>query len=93
MLRHLDIHRIAGSPDDLAPLKEVTGLQKVSLKCVLHEPLSDAHILSVICTWTNLRTLEIDGPGAEADVVFLQCLAEHYLCSPGMMRHIPGLCR
>ncbi|KAF7363251.1 hypothetical protein MVEN_00678200 [Mycena venus] len=76
-LRHLDIHRIAGSPDDLAPLKEVTGLQKVSLKCVLHEPLSDTRILSVIRTWTNLRTLEIDGPGAEADVVFLRCLVEH----------------
>ncbi|KAF7334016.1 hypothetical protein MVEN_02306800 [Mycena venus] len=76
-LRHLDIHRIAGGPDDLAPLEEVTGLQKVSLKCVLHEPLSHPRILSVIRTWTNLRTLEIDGPGAEADVVFLRFLAEH----------------
>ncbi|KAJ7883892.1 hypothetical protein B0H14DRAFT_3432709 [Mycena olivaceomarginata] len=27
--------------------------------------------------WINLRTLEIDGPGAEADVAFLRCLAEH----------------
>ncbi|KAJ7026421.1 hypothetical protein C8F04DRAFT_1125398 [Mycena alexandri] len=78
-LRHLDIRRIAGSPDDLAPLEEVTGLQNVSLKSVLHEPLSDTRILSVIRNWTNLRTLEIVGPGAEADIVFLRCLAEHCL--------------
>ncbi|KAF7371660.1 hypothetical protein MVEN_00021800 [Mycena venus] len=76
-LRHLDIIRIAGSPDDLAPLEDVTGLQNVSLKRVLHEPLNDARILSVIRAWINLRTLEIDGPGAEADVAFLRCLAEH----------------
>ncbi|KAF7371673.1 hypothetical protein MVEN_00023400 [Mycena venus] len=76
-LLHLDILRIAGSPDDLAPLEEVTGLQNVSLKRVLREPLNDARILSVIRAWINLRTLEIDGPGAEADVVFLRCLTEH----------------
>ncbi|KAJ7794204.1 hypothetical protein B0H14DRAFT_2622098 [Mycena olivaceomarginata] len=76
-LRHLNVLRIAGSHDDLAPLEEVTGLQSVSLKHVLHEPLSDARVLSVIRALINLRTLEIDGPGAEADVAFLRCLAEH----------------
>ncbi|KAJ7853367.1 hypothetical protein B0H13DRAFT_2082727, partial [Mycena leptocephala] len=76
-LRDLNIFRIAGSHDDLAPLEEVTGLQSVSLKHVLHEPLSDARVLSVIRALINLRTLEIDGPGAEADVAFLRCLAEH----------------
>ncbi|KAJ7869677.1 hypothetical protein B0H13DRAFT_1896568 [Mycena leptocephala] len=73
-LRHLDILRIPGSLDDL---QEVKGLQSVCLKRVLHEPLSDARVLPVIRAWINLRTLEIDGPGAEADVAFLRCLVEH----------------
>ncbi|KAJ7198035.1 hypothetical protein B0H12DRAFT_1331367 [Mycena haematopus] len=76
-LRHLAIIRFAASHGDLAPLGELTGLQSVSLKYVIHEPLSDDRVLSVIRAWTNLRTLEIDGVGAEADVVFLRCLAEH----------------
>ncbi|KAJ7195834.1 hypothetical protein GGX14DRAFT_474439 [Mycena pura] len=76
-LRHLNVLHIPGSHDDLAPLGQVTGLQSVSLTHVLHEPLSDARALSVIRALTNLRTLEIDGPGAEADVTFLRCLAEH----------------
>ncbi|KAJ7436657.1 hypothetical protein B0H11DRAFT_2255985 [Mycena galericulata] len=69
-LRHLNILRIAGSHDDLAPQEGVTGLQSVSLKHVLHEPLSDVRVLSVIRAWINLRSLEIDGPGAERTLRF-----------------------
>ncbi|KAF8188569.1 hypothetical protein K438DRAFT_1972267 [Mycena galopus ATCC 62051] len=76
-LRHLNILRIAGSHDDLAPLEAVTSLQSIPLKHILHEPLSDARVLSIIRALINLRTLEIDVPGAEADVAFLRCLAEH----------------
>ncbi|KAJ7780373.1 hypothetical protein B0H14DRAFT_2631149 [Mycena olivaceomarginata] len=55
-LRHLDIHRIAGSPDDLAPLEEVTGLWKLTVR-VPRRMLCFCDCLAEHCP--ALRTLRV----------------------------------
>ncbi|KAJ7861041.1 hypothetical protein B0H13DRAFT_1116174 [Mycena leptocephala] len=72
-----DLH-ITGLPcttDEFSAFLGLTHIRTFELRRGLNGPLNDARILAVICNWTELTSLTIEG--ADADIEIMKCLALH----------------
>jgi hypothetical protein len=74
-LAHLNLRGVRCAPEDFSALQGATKIQTLELRQSLQGSLTDARVLSIFRTWSELTSLTIDG--AEADMEVLICLAEH----------------
>ncbi|KAJ7895363.1 hypothetical protein B0H13DRAFT_2523959 [Mycena leptocephala] len=74
-LRNLQLEGLACTADDFSSIQGLTNIQTLELKQTLQGSLSDARILAIVRTWSQLTSLTIEG--ADADMEFIKCLAQH----------------
>ncbi|KAJ6631788.1 hypothetical protein B0H10DRAFT_1975198 [Mycena sp. CBHHK59/15] len=74
-LGHLELRRIPCTQDDFAMMEGITSLHTLNLQQILSGSLSDASVLVVVRTWSELTSLSIEG--GEVDIDFMQCVAQH----------------
>ncbi|KAJ7469580.1 hypothetical protein FB451DRAFT_1400417 [Mycena latifolia] len=62
-----------------ASLKQLELIEIPRCACGLHDtlrgPLSDARVLAIVATWSELTTLSLEG--AEPDLEFFKCVTQH----------------
>ncbi|KAJ7105950.1 hypothetical protein C8R44DRAFT_806306 [Mycena epipterygia] len=56
-------------------MQGITNIQTLTFHHILEGSLSDARVLAVVETWSELTSLSIEG--GEGDIEFLKCVAEH----------------
>ncbi|KAJ7642627.1 hypothetical protein DFH06DRAFT_1334012 [Mycena polygramma] len=74
-LHTLRIQGVPCTPAEFSPIEGLTKIHTLELKQALEGSLSDARILTIVRTWSELSALTIQG--AEADIDFMKCLAQH----------------
>ncbi|KAJ7469586.1 hypothetical protein FB451DRAFT_1559972 [Mycena latifolia] len=74
-LKHLELIEIPCAQDDFVAMEGIASLQTLRIHETLRGPLSEARVLAIIATWSELTTLSLEG--VEPDLEFFKCVAQH----------------